>query len=43
MMQTITTPAERLLEGRVAWRRDTIARPVTLARWQPPVKERKDD
>jgi hypothetical protein len=35
----ITTPAERMKEGRVMWQRDTIARPVTLAkppRWEGP-------
>jgi len=37
---TISTPAELLKEGRIAWRRDTINRPVSVAVYNP--KGRKE-
>ena len=37
---TITTPAELMMAGRVAWRRDTINRPVSVAVFNP--KGRKE-
>lgn len=39
-MQTITLPADLIKEGRVSWRRDTLARPVSVAVFNP--KGRKE-